>query len=210
MSLSIAVLAACVAGVWGFFFAVRPVWSASEQMQASLVAKTDTVVPIEVVAPVPSPRMTWEEAKAAYAATIEDVALDQQLSRFDGVEPEDFFRLRNNPLVSPTSPEIVTGAVKLYMIPGKTYFFRLEDFEVPVGPDYQIGLTTARAPSTGQEIRTAARYQFLSTMENFRGSRNILINPDVLALPDQRPTRFNTLVVWNAEYDVVVATASLE
>lgn len=203
-------LAACVAGVWGFFFAVRPVWSASEQMQASLAAKKDAVVPIEVVAPVPSPRMTWNEAKAAYAATIEDVALDQQLSNFDGIEPEDFFKLRQNVLVSSTSPADVKGTVKLYMIPGKTFFFRLEDYAVPVGPDYQIGLTTARAPANGQDIRTAERYQFLSTMENFRGSRNILINPEILALPDQRPTRFNTLVVWNAEYDVVVATASLE
>lgn len=213
MSLGIAALTASFVGVWAYFFAVSPVWSASEQMQAEQTLQTEAETPLPAIAPapVPSPRLTWEQAVAAFVETYEDVPMQQDLIAFYGVEPQEFFRMRQSSLASPRqAPQEASGLVKLYMIPGKTYFFRLEDYSLPPGPGYEIALTTAQRPATGQDIRAAERYQFLTAMENFRGSRNILINPEVLARSDQSPTRFNSLVVWNPDYDVVIATASLE
>ncbi len=111
--------------------------------------------------------------------------------------------------MAPTEPNDVVGSVKLYFIPGHDlFFFRLENFDVPVGPGYRIALSKARAPRHGKDVR-ANGYRFLASMDRFQGSRNIPSNPDTVASSDDRPTRYRSLVIWNAEYDVVIATATL-
>jgi len=206
VSLSIALLMAVIAGLWGFFFAVRPVWSTSAQMQAERLEAENA--PLVVTTTQPPTSISWEEAVATFMSTHTNESIEQNLTAFDGIEPRDFFKIREGFLNAPTLPNDVTGRVKLYMIPGKTFFFRLIDFDVPAGPGYQIGLSDAVSPRTARDIRVAD-YQVLGPMTRFRGNRNILINPETLKIPDQRPTRYKSLVIWNPEYDVVVATASL-
>jgi len=209
ISLSIAACMAMVAAGLGFVFAVRPVWSTSAQMQAEREAS-------EVHSPVAADvqtqslaSITWEEAVAGFMSSYDDEPILQQLSVFEGIEPREFFKLRQGDLVAPTVPNDVTGTVKLYFIPGPGfYFFRLENFDVPVGPGYQIGLSSARAPREGVDIRSA-EYRFLAPLTRFQGSRNIIINPETIVQPENKPTRFKSLVIWNAEYDVVIATATL-
>lgn len=209
ISLSIAACMALIAAGLGFVFAVRPVWSTSAQMQAE---RESTELRSAVAADVQSPSLasiTWEEAVAGFMSSYDDEPILQKLSVFDGIDPSEFFKLRQGDLVAPTVPNDVTGTVKLYFIPGPGYFFfRLENFDIPVGPGYQIGLSTARAPREGVDIRSAD-YRFLSPLTRFQGSRNIIINPETIVQPDDKPTRFKSLVIWNAEFDVVIATATL-
>jgi hypothetical protein len=209
ISLSIAACMALIAAGLGFVFAVRPVWSTSAQMQAEREA---TELRSAVAADVQSPSLasiTWEEAVAGFMSSYDDEPILQKLSVFDGIDPSEFFKLRQGDLVAPTVPNDVTGTVKLYFIPGPGYFFfRLENFDIPVGPGYQIGLSSARAPREGVDIRSAD-YRFLSPLTRFQGSRNIIINPETIVQPDDKPTRFKSLVIWNAEFDVVIATATL-
>ena len=209
ISLSVAACMALIAAVLGFVFAVQPVWSTSAQMQAERDV-TETRSP--VAADVQSQSLasiTWEEAVAGYMASYDDEPILQKLSVFEGIEPSAFFKLRQGDLVAPTIPNDVTGTVKLYFIPGPGYyFFRLENFDIPVGPGYQIGLSSAPAPREGVDIRSA-NYRFLSPLTRFQGSRNIIINPETIVQPDDKPTRFKSLVIWNAEFDVVIATATL-
>ncbi|MGB1159995.1 MAG: DM13 domain-containing protein [Alphaproteobacteria bacterium] len=200
---------ALIAAGLGFVFAVRPVWSTSAQMQAEREA---TELRSAVAADVQIPSLasiTWEEAVAGFMSSYDDEPILQKLSVFDGIDPSEFFKLRQGDLVAPTVPNDVTGTVKLYFIPGPGYFFfRLENFDIPVGPGYQIGLSSARAPREGVDIRSAD-YRFLSPLTRFQGSRNIIINPETIVQPDDKPTRFKSLVIWNAEFDVVIATATL-
>ena len=209
ISLSIAACMALIAAGLGFVFAVRPVWSTSAQMQAEREA---TELRSAVAADVQIPSLasiTWEEAVAGFMSSYDDEPILQKLSVFDGIDPSEFFKLRQGDLVAPTVPNDVTGTVKLYFIPGPGYFFfRLENFDIPVGPGYQIGLSSARAPREGVDIRSAD-YRFLSPLTRFQGSRNIIINPETIVQPDDKPTRFKSLVIWNAEFDVVIATATL-
>lgn len=209
ISLSIAACMALIAAGLGFVFAVRPVWSTSAQMQAEREA---TELRSAVAADVQNPSLasiTWEEAVAGFMSSYDDEPILQKLSVFDGIDPSEFFKLRQGDLVAPTVPNDVTGTVKLYFIPGPGYFFfRLENFDIPVGPGYQIGLSSARAPREGVDIRSAD-YRFLSPLTRFQGSRNIIINPETIVQPDDKPTRFKSLVIWNAEFDVVIATATL-
>ena len=208
ISLSIAACMALIAAGLGFVFAVRPVWSTSAQMQAEREA---TELRSAVAADVQNPSLasiTWEEAVAGFMSSYDDEPILQKLSVFDGIDPSEFFKLRQGDLVAPTVPNDVTGTVKLYFIPGPGYFFfRLENFDIPVGPGYQIGLSSARAPREGVDIRSAD-YRFLSPLTRFQGSRNIIINPETIVQPDDKPTRFKSLVIWNAEFDVVIATAT--
>ena len=212
VSLVIAALMAVVAAVLAFFFAVQPVWSTSAQMQAELQEEMRPLNTGQDTAAQPAATatsITWEEAVAGFMKTHVDRPINQELTAFDGVEPEAFFRVRQGTLVAPTVPNDVAGKAKLYMIPGQAFFLRLEDFDVPVGPGYQVGLSSESAPRTAREIR-AGNYQLLGPMTTFRGSRNILINPEVLKNnPELRPTRYKSVVIWNADYDVVIATASL-
>lgn len=208
ISLAIAAFMAIVAAALGFWLAVQPVWSTSAQMQAELQA--DTLQPLPNVPTQTVNAITWEEAVAGYMTSYDDEPILQKLAVFDGIEPSAFFKLRQGTLVAPTVPNDVTGSVKLYFIPGRDlFFFRMENFDVPVGPGYQIGLSRARAPREGKDIR-AADYRFLTPMNRFQGSRNILINPETMLRGEDRPTRFGSLVIWNADYDIVIATATLD
>lgn len=210
ISLSVAAFMAMIAAGLGFVFAVRPVWSTSAQMQAEREASEvrATVAAVQQAQPLAS--ITWEEAVAGFMSSYDDEPILQKLAVFDGIEPSEFFKLRQGALVAPTIPNDVAGTVKLYFIPGPGYFFfRLENFDVPAGPGYQIGLSEARAPREGIDIRSAD-YRFLAPLTRFQGSRNIIINPETITQPEDKPTRFKSLVIWNAEYDVVIATATLE
>ena len=208
ISLSVAALMASIAAVLGFVFAVQPVWSTSAQMQAEREANTSNSIapaaPSQTLASV-----TWEEAVAGYMASYDDEPILHELAAFEGVEAKEFFKLRQGALMAPTEPNDVVGSVKLYFIPGHDlFFFRLENFDVPGGPGYRIALSKARAPRHAKDIR-ANGYRFLASMDRFQGSRNIAINPDTVTSSDDRPTLYRSLVIWNAEYDVVIATATL-
>ena len=198
---------AVIAAVLGFLFAVKPVWSTSAQMQADLLAEDAQPLPTVLTQTLPS--ITWDEAVAGYLSSYTETQIQQQLVAYDGIEPREFFKLREGALVAPTIPNNATGSVKLYFIPGRELFFvRLEDFDVPAGPGYQIGLSQARAPRTGKDVRLA-EYRFLSGLNNFQGNRNIMLHPESLVRAEDRPTRFGSLVIWNADYDIVIATATL-
>lgn len=207
ISLGVATIMAILAAVLGFVFAVQPVWSTSAQMQADLLI--DDYQPVPTVQMQSLNSITWEEAVAGYMTSYDDEPVLQQLAVFDGIEPNAFFRLREGALVAPTVPNDVSGSVKLYFIPGRDlFFFRLENFDVPVGPGYEIGLSRNRAPREGKDIRSS-EYRSLTSMHRFQGSRNILINPEMLKRAEDRPTRYGSLVIWNPDYDKVIATATL-
>lgn len=207
ISLSVAALMAAIAAVLGFVFAVQPVWSTSAQMQAEREAEASGSVALEPSQSLAS--VTWEEAVAAYMVNYDDQPVFQELSLIDGVEAKEFFKLRQGALAAPIEPNDVVGSVKLYFVPGyDLYFFRLENFDVPAGPGYRIALSKARAPRQGKDVRSNG-YRFLTPMSRFQGSLNIPINPDTIAAGDESPTRYRSLVIWNAEYDVVIASATL-
>ena len=207
ISLTVAACMAVIAAVLGFLFAVKPVWSTSAQMQADLLADDAQLLPTVPTQVLPS--ISWDEAIAGYLSSHNYEPIQQQLAAYDGIQPREFFKLREGVLVAPTVPNDVAGSVKLYFIPGRELFFlRLEDFEVPVGPGYQIGLSKARAPRSGKDVRLA-EYRFLSRMNDFQGNRNIMLHPESLLRAEDRPTRYGSLVIWNADYDIVIATATL-
>ena len=101
------------------------------------------------------------------------------------------------------------GTAELYYIPNKTFFVRLTDLNLPAGPGYLVGLSHLPAPNTGDEI-SQAPFMTLSTLHHFSGSRNILIDPRRLQNRDMLPTRFESLVIWNAKFNRIIATARLQ
>ena len=207
VSCGLASLVALIAGTVCFLFVVNPVWSTSAQMQAERLEEQRAAEP----APVRAPRSdrTWEEEVALFLDDYVPELIEQELAPYDGVAADDFFQLKRGQMALFVDKQIQVGTAELYYIPNKTFFVRLTDLNLPAGPGYLVGLSQLPTPTTGDQI-SQAPFMTLSTLHHFSGSRNILIDPRRLQNRDMLPTRFESLVVWNAKFNRIIATARLQ
>lgn len=207
VSFGLAGLVALIAGGLCFVFVVNPVWSTSAQMQAERLEEQRATEPVEPR--LPRGERTWEEEVALFLDDYVPELIVQDLAPYDGVAAEDFFQLKRGQISLFDERERQVGTAELFYIPNRTFFVRLTDLNLPAGPGYLVGLSHLPAPNTGDEI-SQAPFMTLSTLHHFSGSRNILIDPRRLQNRDMLPTRFESLVIWNAKFNRIIATARLQ